>query len=140
LTGGIIVSLCQCSDITRDDFNKNMVISVSVWVQDMSRNGGSFLGVVYVPIVPLFNQATVLQSFPLRASDGSEGSVRGKLQISLAFTSITSVRSLSFSLSPSKMVNSDLCRLFSSQQERKVGYDDFEWLRLIGKGNFGKVP
>eukprot|EP01096_Ripella_sp_DP13-Kostka_P012493 TRINITY_DN5246_c0_g1_i2.p1 TRINITY_DN5246_c0_g1~~TRINITY_DN5246_c0_g1_i2.p1 ORF type:complete len:406 (+),score=113.83 TRINITY_DN5246_c0_g1_i2:112-1218(+) len=100
-------------DITRDDFNKNMVLSVSVWVQDMSRNGGSFLGLIYVPIVPLFNQPITQQSFPLRASDGSEGTVRGKLQISLSFT--------------------------SSAAEQKVGYDDFEWLRLIGKGNFGKV-
>lgn len=84
-------------------------LTIAVWAHNISQAGGECLGFLTVPVASLYHQKPIDQSFKLQRSDGQRAS--GELHVKLQVT----------------LVNA------------KITKDDFHILKVIGRGNFGKV-
>lgn len=105
-------------DISDVDFEYNHPLKISLWVQDLARTKGFFIGQLEIPVTSVAHGKPIDQVFPLNRDFytingpcGDSGFV-GKLHIKLLFTRVAA---------------------------KKVGIEDFEKLCLIGKGGYGKV-
>eukprot|EP01094_Clydonella_sp_ATCC50884_P007025 TRINITY_DN1620_c0_g1_i4.p1 TRINITY_DN1620_c0_g1~~TRINITY_DN1620_c0_g1_i4.p1 ORF type:complete len:710 (+),score=219.36 TRINITY_DN1620_c0_g1_i4:56-2131(+) len=82
---------------------------IALWAQDISRSGGQFLGQLGIPMSSVCHQKPVDRTFKLQGPHGAKP--QGQLHLKLLFTNIY----------------------------EKVGLSDFEMLKVVGRGNFGKV-
>jgi len=78
----------------------------------------------------------IMQVFRLRPSSSAGGSVQGSLHLKLIFTNIyVCIVWLQPGVAPLLTRSLFVC----CTPQKKVGVDDFELLKVVGRGNFGKV-